>query len=197
MIDHGYSSQDIYPHVRVVMGMVIGLGITRLLSGVARIVQHPGQYRIYLVHLAWVLSILLSLLHFWWWEIGLYQVAHWTFGTYLFIIFYAVVLFLMCALLFPESLGAYAGYQDYFMTRRIWFFGALAVTFILDLVDTLIKGEAHFSRFGHEYLIRTPILIVLCIIAIRTSSLRFHAAFVVAMLAYQCSWIFRFFGTLG
>ena len=50
------SAHDIFPHIRIVMGMVIGLGVTRLLSGVARIVQHPGQYRLYPVHLAWVAS---------------------------------------------------------------------------------------------------------------------------------------------
>jgi hypothetical protein len=62
------SAHDVFPHIRIVMGMVIGLGVTRLLSGVARIVQHPGQYRLYPVHLAWVASMLLLLVHFWWWE---------------------------------------------------------------------------------------------------------------------------------
>ena len=66
------SVHDIFPHIRIVMGMVIGLGVTRLLSGLARIVQHPGQYRLYPVHLAWVASMLLLLVHFWWWEFGLY-----------------------------------------------------------------------------------------------------------------------------
>lgn len=40
-------AHDIFPHTRIVLGMVIGLGVTRLLSGLARIVQHPGQYRLY------------------------------------------------------------------------------------------------------------------------------------------------------
>lgn len=68
------SAHDIFPHIRIVMGMVIGLGVTRLLSGLARIVQHPGQYRLYPVHLAWVASMLLLLVHFWWWEFGLYTI---------------------------------------------------------------------------------------------------------------------------
>lgn len=33
---------DVFVHVRIVMGTVIGLGITRLLLGVAGLVQH-GQ----------------------------------------------------------------------------------------------------------------------------------------------------------
>ncbi len=54
------SPHDVFPHIRIVMGMVIGLGVTRLLSGLARIVQHPGQYKLYPVHLAWVGSMLVA-----------------------------------------------------------------------------------------------------------------------------------------
>src|ERR1044072_5563840 len=116
------SPHDIFPHIRTVMGMVIGLGVTRLLSGLARIVQHPGQYRLYPGHLAWVASVLLMLVHFWWWEFGLYAIETWTFGIYLFLIFYAVTLFLLCALLFPDSMLDYTGYEDFFYSRRAWFF---------------------------------------------------------------------------
>lgn len=187
---------EIYPHIRVVMGMVIGLGVTRLLSGVARIVQDPARER-YAVHLAWVASVLLSLVHFWWWQFGLFQIGAWTFGIYLFVIGYAIVLFLLCALLFPESMQAHTGYKDYFFARRTWFFALLAATYLLDVVDTFIKGDAHFARFAHEYLIRTPLLVLLCVVAIRSASQRFHAFFVAATLAYQLSWIFRLFDTLG
>ncbi|ARU05653.1 hypothetical protein CCO03_14015 [Comamonas serinivorans] len=190
------SVHDIYPHIRTVMGMVIGLGVTRLLSGVARIVQHPAQYRLYPVHLAWVASVLLSLVHFWWWEFGLYQVEVWTFGTYLFVIGYAILLFLQCALLFPDSLQDYLSYQDFFLARRSWFFGLLAATSLFDVIDTLIKGEEHFSRFAGEYLVRTPILVVLCIVAALTRSRVFHVAFVSSALMYQLSWIFRLFDKL-
>jgi len=189
------SAHEIYPHLRIVMGMVIGLGVTRLLSGVARIVQHPAQH-IYGVHLAWVASVLLALVHYWWWQFGLYQIEVWTFGVYLFVIGYAIVLFLLCALLFPDSMQGYGGYKDYFLARRAWFFGLLATTYLLDVVDTFIKGDAHFARFAHEYLIRTPLLVLLCAVAARSANQRFHVVFVAATLAYQLSWIFRLFDTL-
>ncbi|MDP9896354.1 hypothetical protein J2W32_005404 [Variovorax boronicumulans] len=187
------SAHDIFPHIRVVMGMVIGLGLTRLLLGVARIVQHPSQYRLYVVHLGWVASVLLAIVHFWWWEFGLFQIQAWTFGTYAFIVSYAVTLFLLCALLFPDSLRDYESYEDYFYARRAWFFGLLAATFLLDVVDTFIKGDAHFQKFALEYLIRTPILVALCVAGSVTPNRLFHRVFVVGMLAYQMSWILRLF----
>ena len=188
---------EIFPHVRIVMGMVIGLGVTRLLSGLARIVQHPRQYPLDPVHLSWVASLLLTLIHFWWWEFGLFGIRHWTFEIYFFIVLYAVTLFLLCALLFPDSMEGYTGYEDYFYARRAWFFGLLAATYLFDVIDTLIKGEAHFARFGVEYLIRTPVFVLLCLIAIRTTDRRFHRAFIAFTLIYQISWILRLFSSIG
>lgn len=187
----------VFPHIRIVIGMVIGLGVTRLLTGVARMIQHPERDAIYGVHLAWVASMLLTLVHFWWWEFGLFGIDDWTFGIYLFVIVYAVTLFLLCALLFPDSMYDYTGYEDFFIARRGWFFGILAATFLLDVVDTLIKGQAHFAHFGSEYLIRTPVLVGLCVIGMITENRRFHLAFVAFMLIYQISWILRLFDRIA
>ena len=191
------TGAEVFPHIRIVMGMVIGLGMTRLLSGAARMVQHPRGYKLYATHLAWVASVLLMLIHFWWWEFGLFAIERWTFGTYLFIVCYAVLLFLLCALLFPDSMLDYKGYEDFFISRRGWFFGVLGATYLFDVIDTLIKGPAHFERFGTEYLIRTPLLVALCIAAALTADRRFHAAFVAFTLIYQISWILRLFDTIA
>ena len=40
-MDAATHAPELFPHIRIVMGMVIGLGITRLLMGFAGIVQHP------------------------------------------------------------------------------------------------------------------------------------------------------------
>lgn len=93
---------DMYLHVRVLFSIILGLGISRLLSGVARIVQHPKEYKVYRVHLLWALFLFLYLIHFWWWEYRLQGVQQWTFPLYLFIALYAVLLFLLCVLFFPK-----------------------------------------------------------------------------------------------
>ncbi|MBN9335332.1 MAG: hypothetical protein J0I64_17860, partial [Devosia sp.] len=95
---------ELFPHIRVVLAIVIGLGVTRLLSGVAKILQHPKHYRLYPVHFAWACSVMLMLIHFWWWQFGLFKITDWSFGKYFFVFSYAVALFLLCVLLFPESM---------------------------------------------------------------------------------------------
>src|SRR5277367_3960389 len=73
---------DLYFHVKVVFGMIVGLSVAHLLKGVANLVQHPRRFRVYWVHLVWVLFLFLYLIHFWWWEFNLARVREWTFPLY-------------------------------------------------------------------------------------------------------------------
>ena len=96
---------EMYLHVRVLFTILLGLGVSQLLSGVAKIVQHPKAYKVYWVHLLWALFLFLYLIHFWWWEYRLQAIQQWTFPLYFFIAMYAVVMFLLCVLLFPGADG--------------------------------------------------------------------------------------------
>jgi hypothetical protein len=191
------SAAELFPHIRIVMGMVVGLGITRLLMGVAGLIQHPSRGRVSAIHLLWALSVLVELILFWWWEFALYEVTDWSFGIFAFLIIYAVALFLMAALLFPDNIDDYDGYEDFFLKRRHWFFAVFGATFLLDIVDTLIKGEPYFDTLGLGYLIQVPIGIALSAIAVRTADRRYHLGLVVAHLIYQAWWISILFHTRG
>jgi hypothetical protein len=37
---------DLYAHVRIIVGVVISLGLTHLLRGIANLIQHPKKERI-------------------------------------------------------------------------------------------------------------------------------------------------------
>ncbi|MDE4601621.1 hypothetical protein [Sinorhizobium meliloti] len=186
----------IFSHIRVVMGMVISLSLARLLSGVALFVQHPGKTKVYWIHLGWVLFMFVFLVHFWWWEYHLHSLAVIDVSVYLFVILYSCVFFLLCVFLFPTTLDEYSGYEHYFMSRRAWFFGFLAIAFAVDLIDTALKGKAYFQSFGIEYPLRNATYIALCIIAAVTPDRRFHASFLVGAVLYQLTWMYRAFDLL-
>jgi hypothetical protein len=190
------TSADIFAHVRIVMGFVISLSIARLLTGATRFIQHPSHYQVYPVHLVWSASIFLMLIHFWWWEFWLSNIEQWNFLLYSFLVAYATAMFMICTLLYPDSIAEYSGYEDYFYSRRRWFFGLFALTFVFDFADTLAKGEEHLSYLGVEYLIRAPVYVVLSLIAMWTANRNFHWAFAILNLAYQISFVTRLFMTL-
>ena len=163
--------------MRLILGFVISLSLARLLSGLARFVQHPSLKRDPL-HLLWAVSILLLLVHFWWWEFWLSSVKVWTFPVYAFLLVFAFQLYLLTTLLFPDSIAEYESYGEYFMSRRKWFFGVFASVNVFDVIDTLIKGPEHVSQYEADYWIQPPIYIVLSIVAIFTTNRTFHYAFV-------------------
>ncbi|MGO6786802.1 hypothetical protein ACCS70_22585 [Rhizobium ruizarguesonis] len=191
------SSPEVFLHIKVVMGMVISLSLARVLTGLAGIVQHPAKAKVYTIHLGWALSMFLFIIHIWWWEYRLQAVPAIGFGIYLFLICFCSLFFLLCALLFPASLDEYGGYEEYFISRRKWFFGILGLTYAVDILDTAIKGHERILSLGWEYPARNIVYILLCAIAAWTPNRRFHATFVIANLIYQISFIFRLYDVLG
>lgn len=99
--------------------------------------------------------------------------------------------YFVCTLLFPDQLEDYEGYEDYFYSRRKWFFGGLAMIFAADIVDTVIKGKEYMARFYWEFPVRNIIHILLCLIAIKLDNKKFHAILVILFIVYELSFIIR------
>lgn len=188
---------DLFFHVRVIVGIVVGLSVARLLTGLARFVQHPHREQIYIVHLGWVFFLILAVVHFWWFQFGLSHIERWTFEIYFFVIFYAAMFFFVCSLLFPDRMDEYTGFADYFHSRQKWFYGLLACLFLIDLVDTAVKGAEHFRAYGIAYPIQQSVLAVLAFTAMFVRWRWYHKALVVVAILTEVSWILRQFDVLS
>jgi hypothetical protein len=187
---------EMFNYVMVLASVILGLGITHLLQGVGGIVQHPRRQRIYWVHLLWVGAIFLRAIFWWWFEFELSKTADWTFALYLFVIVYAVLVYLWCALLFPGDLAGYEGFKDYYYSRRCWFFGLVLAGQAVDVVDTLLKGMDHFRSLGPSYPIAVVSVSVLLMIAMWTRSERYHGAFAIVSVVYLLAYPWIVFHTL-
>ncbi|MDH0865168.1 hypothetical protein [Mitsuaria sp. GD03876] len=196
-MDHVATDPNQFIHIRMVLSMVVSLSIARLLSGLAKFVQHPGRLRIYGVHLLWALYMLVTLIHFWWWEFALSRVGPWHFEQFGFLVGYSAVLYLLCALLFPDDIAEYSGYRDYFLSRRRWFFGILAFSLLLDVADSWLKGAAHLQELGLAYGVKTALAVALCGVAATVTNQRFQWALVIVSLAVQQWWILRLYNVLS
>ncbi|WP_377161369.1 hypothetical protein ACFJIX_15035 [Roseateles sp. UC29_93] len=110
-MDHAAIDPTQFIHIRMVLSMVVSLSIARLLSGLAKFVQHPGRLEVDGVHLLWALYMLVTLIHFWWWEFALSRIGPWHFLQFAFVVGYSAVLYLLCAILFPDDIAEYGGYR--------------------------------------------------------------------------------------
>jgi hypothetical protein len=91
----------------------------------------------------------------------------------------------------------YTGYRDYFISRRKWFFGILALVYVADFIDTLLKGADHYRVYGIEYPIQVACFILFSLIAVFWGNRRYHAVFAAVALVYQITFTLRHFATLS
>jgi hypothetical protein len=197
MIPHNPADPQLFLHLRVVLGIILGLSITTLLRGVAMIVEHPQRYRWSWIHLGWVLWTLFAVIAFWWWEFRLTAITHWTFESYVFVLSYCSLYFLLSTMLFPADLAEYGSYEAYFLARRRWFFGMLILITAMDVIDTALKGAAYFAVFGWDYPARALITVTLCIIGIISTRPRVHIALLAIALLHQIYFIGRYYFVLS
>ena len=61
----------------------------------------------------------IMLIHFWWWEFALSRLLTWHFGAFAFVVGYSALLYLACSILFPDDIAEYAGFKEYFLSRRL------------------------------------------------------------------------------
>jgi hypothetical protein len=183
-----------FDHVKTVLGIVLGLSITHLIKGIVKFVQHPKAAHPYWIHLSWCIYMLLLITHFWWWEAQLRLIKEWNFAEYFFLVCYITVYYSICALLIPENIQDYKGFMDYFYSRKKWIFGALGLSFLMDFVDTFIKGSEYYHQhYNWEYPVRNITHIILCVVAMNTDNVKFHSWLVGIFLVYELSYIYRLF----
>ncbi len=194
---------DQFEYVMVLVSIIVGLGITHILLGVGGIIDRlsrkEARFELSLAHASWLGFCFVWLVMFWWWEYRFStRVADWTMGLYFFLICYAVTLFLLQAVLVPRTWDGVTSLKDFFLQRRAWFYSLLLFATTLDQFDSYLKG-------GFDYLLQTGVLnllfaattVPICIIGIRTTSMRFHNSAASIFLGWQTLLGFGFLESLA
>ena len=131
----------VFEYLSVLMSVIFGLGVTHLLAGVSKIIHHRDTMRIYWVHLVWAFNLLVYILAIWWGMFWWSTAQEWYFFQYLFIVLYAILMFLAAGMLFPWSLENDFDGERHFMYNRRWFFGIHALCWLVDIPETFSKAD--------------------------------------------------------
>lgn len=131
-----------FEYVTVLISIILGLGITQILTGIADLVHQSKRVKIYGPHLLWVLIVLVLHVQEWWVTFDLRTFAPWRLPIFLFVMIYPIILFILARLLFP--FGIQEGIIDlkefyYENYRKIFLFGI--VLSVLALLDSILIRE--------------------------------------------------------
>lgn len=178
---------DPFSYICVLTSIVTGLAVTRLVGGFGQLMQTRKRTPTYWVHTLWMANTLIAVIITWWVQYRWRNAEQWTLLLFVWLLVPPTVLYLAAALLFPneqEGERITDWRKQYYAASR-GFFLFFASTFVIDVVDTLLKGVAHYRSIGPAY----PILMVSAFsgsaIAAFTTSPRYHQLFALAFFVYS------------
>jgi hypothetical protein len=189
-----------FQHVMVLASIIIGLGITQLLGGIGAAIERiSGQgsaLKIRWTFSLWALFMFVWLVAFWWWQFRLLEmVTTWTLGRYLFLLCYAVLLFLLVIILMPRQWDEVSDLDEYFLAKRKWFFWTFALANAADVVDSYIKGGwDYFLGTGPVALGLVVATVPAVVIGIRSTNMRVQTGLALTMVVWQMVASFDVFG---
>jgi len=156
------SEAEVFNYLTVLTSVVLGLGLSHLLVGYARLIQTPEYLSVSWLYTGWLL-LLLPLYFTYWWSFWDYrQQVRWNFIGFSLLLLGPVCLYLITALYFPDNITeAHFDLHDHYLQIRSWTFGLWALLQIwgIMLAPWLKKGFRRPSFFT-KYKIAQYILLV-------------------------------------
>ena len=165
---------DAFGYLSVLLSIIIGLGVTQLLTSLGRVIRHRDRVRVDWLPILWSIVLLVVFVQVWWSMFGLRRQNDWTFGAFLFILGQTCGLYLMAAVLLPEQIETDSvDLAEHYQRQHRWFFSFLVATLILSLLkDRVING-----RFpGGDNLGFHIVMLALSLSSILISSRRYQEA---------------------
>ena len=171
-----------FEFVTVLVSVIVGLGVTHLLTGLGRAVHHRDRVSLWWVHLCWTATILLYLALHWWNLFFMRDDSVWSFWVYLYILFHSVLIFFLAVLLYrPDPEGA-VDLRASFDANRSWFLGVLAATTLVDIGTTAIQGNLWNPWYILPWLLHLAVLAAAGAVITSPRYQRFLAAYFLASM---------------
>src|SRR5436190_1219315 len=96
---------DAFSYLSILLSIIVGLGLTQILTAVGRLIRHRDRVRADWLPLLWGAVLLVIYVQVWWSMFGLRHVNEWTFGSFAAVLAQTGTLYLMAAVVLPEQVG--------------------------------------------------------------------------------------------
>jgi hypothetical protein len=142
-----------FEFVSVILSIVVGLGITRVLGGLASMLRHRATMRSHWVTALWAVDTLLWQILYWLGTVNSYRHASpvFTMVSFATLLAESIALYFAASLILPDEIGPATDLEEHFAWVRRPFYLVLASIPILEALDTLSHGVATFMDLGWAY----------------------------------------------
>lgn len=140
-----------FEFVTVLISIILGLGITQIMSGIADLIHQWGRVRLYWPHLLWVALVFILHIQEWWLLFQLRSITVWKLPMFLFQVLYPICLFILARILFPmptEENGA--AMKQYYLSNYRKLFILVMLLSALSAIENIfvhhLGGEGWYTN---------------------------------------------------
>jgi hypothetical protein len=132
---------DAFSYLSVLLSIVLGLGLTQILTASGRIIRHRDRVRSDWLPLLWAAVLLVVYVQAWWAMFGLRGVRQWTFVGFITVLAETATLYLMAVVVLPEQIDeAGVDLADYYDAHHKWLFGCFLATLVVSVAKDVVIG---------------------------------------------------------
>ena len=185
---------DAFSYLSVLLSIIIGLGMTQVLTAAGQLIRYRARVRFYWPSLLWAVTVLVIYVQMWWSTFGLRAYHDWTFASFSLVLLEPICFYLLAALVLPEGIeAAGVNLREHYYEQHQWLFGFLLATAVVSMLKE--KALAHrlprgFNLGFHIY------LLVLGVTGILIRRPRFHEILAVVAAVSVAVYIATLFATL-
>jgi hypothetical protein len=171
-----------FEYVTILVSIILGLGITKILSSLAELLYDFKKVRFFWVHTIWVILILYIHVQEWFILYELKGYPAWKLPVFLFILIYPITLFLAASMLFPViDKNEEVDLKTFFSNNYKPLYFLFLICIVLSLIFNLWLLDVVFKQ---QVFLIVLLLITSFLLLQKKLTVRIHQAFAVLLLFF-------------
>jgi hypothetical protein len=169
---------DAFTYLSVLLSIIIGLGMTQILTALGRLIRTRSNVVRYWPPLLWSGILLIIYVQVWWSMFGLRSYTSWTFLAFLVVLLQTIMLYMVAAVVLPdESEGGTVDLKEHYRRQAVWFFGFFAATLLVSVMKDVVLSRRLPAPVNLAF---HCLFLVICAIGIVTRREIYHKAIALA-----------------
>jgi len=171
-----------FEYVTILVSIILGLGITKILSSLAELLYGFKKVRFFWVHSIWVILILYIHVQEWFILYELKGYPAWKLPVFLFILLYPITLFLAASMLFPViDKNENVDLKTFFCGNYKPLYFLFLICIVLSLAFNLWLLDVSFKQ---QIFLIVLMLVTSLLLLQKKLSIRMHQVFAVLLLFF-------------